>query len=427
MTLVPLLLFGLVTTTVVVSASRTKRKHGHPSSRSVRVLNQSGATLDLFWIHPETNVLAESHTSGDGIMYGGETGISSYIGHTFEVQEIGKCLHKLCRKAYFTVNQNEDQWVTIDKEFFITVEDSTTRANDRAQKALGNCRLVGMEEDEDKTRVSTPQQRMDAVAACLLQSIEREMNTTDDEIAFQASVRKDLGQRLKEYTCNEIPEVKVNTTASIHNATWDKHNVKILFESDYSSVRIVEEFLTQVQCDNLLTKSGLTTFSNGEGVQPSQLDPSIVQHLTHMMTNTMGLPSNHYQSNKLDLHVWIDDGKSEQEQCEMKTDGSCLENSSADFPKLKNSTVSASVITTDESKVQARLLMICRSKDATGGLIFFPKAGVRILPVSRDAVLIIHQDLNSGKHETDPFLDEHMICPLQHGMATTLEEVFPNQ
>jgi len=93
--------------------ARSKRKHGNPLARSVRVLNESGVKIDLFWIHPETRQLADSHSSGEGVMYGGETGISSYVGHTFEVQEmpgkLGKCLHKLCRKAYFTVNQNEEQ------------------------------------------------------------------------------------------------------------------------------------------------------------------------------------------------------------------------------------------------------------------------------------------------------------------------------
>ena len=111
--LYPLLLVLLLATTVRLVESR-KRKHGNPLSRSIRVINESGASIDLFWIHSETGLLADSNTDGEGIMYGGETGISSYVGHQFEVQEMPSkssrsCKRKLCRKAYFTCNANEDQ------------------------------------------------------------------------------------------------------------------------------------------------------------------------------------------------------------------------------------------------------------------------------------------------------------------------------
>jgi hypothetical protein len=113
------MMFAFVLLTVdmgalAVGTTRSRRKNGNPQSRSVRVMNQAGVPIDIFWIHPVTNELAPSHTSGEGVRFGGETGISSYIGHTFEVQELPslktkKCQGKLCRKAYFTVNTNEDQ------------------------------------------------------------------------------------------------------------------------------------------------------------------------------------------------------------------------------------------------------------------------------------------------------------------------------
>ena len=115
----PLLLASLVvcTNTVTVNAvgtARNRRKNGNPQSRSVRVMNKSVARIDIFWIHPTTRELAPSHTEGDGVMYGGETGISSYIGHEFEIVELPskkkkKCLYKECRKTHFTVNTKEEQ------------------------------------------------------------------------------------------------------------------------------------------------------------------------------------------------------------------------------------------------------------------------------------------------------------------------------
>jgi hypothetical protein len=101
-------------TVKAVGTARNRRKHGHPHSRSVRVMNKSGVRIDIFWIHPTTRELAPSHTDGEGVMFGGESGISSYVGHEFEVVELPnkktkKCAQKECRKAHFTVNTNEDQ------------------------------------------------------------------------------------------------------------------------------------------------------------------------------------------------------------------------------------------------------------------------------------------------------------------------------
>jgi len=79
------LLLSLLLLTATVIGGRNKRKDGHPLSRSIRVLNHSGSKIDLFWIHPETHQLADSHSSGEGVMYGAETGISSFVGHKFEV------------------------------------------------------------------------------------------------------------------------------------------------------------------------------------------------------------------------------------------------------------------------------------------------------------------------------------------------------
>jgi len=77
------------------------------------VKNESGAKIDFFWIDPSTKQLAPSTTDG-GVIAGSESSISSYIGHSFEVQELPKkktnaCVYEECRKAYFTVTSNEDQ------------------------------------------------------------------------------------------------------------------------------------------------------------------------------------------------------------------------------------------------------------------------------------------------------------------------------
>lgn len=90
-----------------------KRKDGNPLSRSITIINRSGARIDFYWVNPTSGELAESTTEG-GVVHGGDSTVSSYIGHKFEVHEIpkkktGKCLNKVCQITHFTVTSNEDQ------------------------------------------------------------------------------------------------------------------------------------------------------------------------------------------------------------------------------------------------------------------------------------------------------------------------------
>lgn len=107
-------LFLLILLAAFLPSIARKRKSALGTDRSARVLNESEVKIDVFWIHATTRAVESSQTEGKGIFFGSDTGISSYIGHSFEIQELPnektkKCVRKTCRKAYFTVSSNEDQ------------------------------------------------------------------------------------------------------------------------------------------------------------------------------------------------------------------------------------------------------------------------------------------------------------------------------
>jgi hypothetical protein len=108
-------LFVLIILAALVAPSHARRrKNFKGTERSIRILNQSGVKTDAYWIHTQTREASESQTEGKGITYGADTGISSFVGHSFEIRELPnaktkKCRRKMCRKAYFTVNENEEQ------------------------------------------------------------------------------------------------------------------------------------------------------------------------------------------------------------------------------------------------------------------------------------------------------------------------------
>jgi hypothetical protein len=318
--------------------------------------------------------------------------------------------------------------ITIGPDFGVTIEDSASRAQGRAQKALENCKALN-------TLVEmTSEQQIDAIAECLQLSIEKELNSTDEEIEFQSTVRKQMGEQLKYYTCQDVPLAPdVKTTPAVLNTTWVDYDVRVLFESEYSSVRIVEEFLTAEECQSLLS---LRDWPSGP-ITVDQLQkgvPSIVSKLQAMMTSSFALPSDHYAttSKKPDMSWFVDEPVNKQtdntsNECEMQADGSCTSASSSSTASLSSSSLAgaARIVATDDEAVMGRLFLQCRTDDADGGLLFFPKTGVRIQPVNGNAILILYQDLGEAPlRELDPFLDEHLTCPVTDGRAVTLEEVF---
>jgi hypothetical protein len=85
-----------------------------PKSRSIRIQNESGHKLEVYWVHPQTK--EKSLQSDPHVLNGATFNLNSFITHHFEVRELpgtktGVCggENQSCRLGYFTVNKNEDQ------------------------------------------------------------------------------------------------------------------------------------------------------------------------------------------------------------------------------------------------------------------------------------------------------------------------------
>lgn len=113
-----LMTFMIFVSNMIVVIGGRKRYNGHPQSRSIRVINESGYRFDLYWIHVQTRELGESNTKDEGVMFGSETHITSYIGHEFTIKELpgkisGVCRSSgtkdICKSINITVNANEEQ------------------------------------------------------------------------------------------------------------------------------------------------------------------------------------------------------------------------------------------------------------------------------------------------------------------------------
>lgn len=317
--------------------------------------------------------------------------------------------------------------MTIDREFVATLEDSKSRASKKAKESLREC--VGILD-------------VDELTACLTKHVEIAFDKEKDDIAFQAAIRKSMASQLSSYSCGGMSSdssstspilsrpIKVSTTPSLRNDTYANEPVRTLFESDYSNVRLFENFLSSNDCEEILNSGSVT--------------PEIISKTTDLLKFTgvfTMLESSSLSSDS--FRVKIESGPSQDEvlsdECDVASDGSCL-------PASNRGDAIETVVetTTTSDSVSARILLTCvkmtrdeKLKDADAnstdsssfspsGMLLFVKAGVRVVPTDRSALLVQYNELASDRsilREPDPFLDQHVVCPVTD-VNTTVASIF---
>ena len=84
------------------------------TERPIRILNESGSKVEIYWIHPQTGEL--SLMSAPNVLNGASFNLNSYIGHQFEIRELpsaktGVCKgeEQTCRTNFLAVTENSEQ------------------------------------------------------------------------------------------------------------------------------------------------------------------------------------------------------------------------------------------------------------------------------------------------------------------------------
>ena len=84
------------------------------TSRGIKILNESGSRVEVYWIHPQTR--EGTLMSSPDVMNGASFPLNSFVGHEFELRELpstttGACKgdDNVCHTATFAVSENDDQ------------------------------------------------------------------------------------------------------------------------------------------------------------------------------------------------------------------------------------------------------------------------------------------------------------------------------
>ena len=113
-----LFLFVFATTTTLAqrpdTTTTTTHQQNTSTSRSIKILNESGSRVEVYWIHPQTR--EGTLMSSPNVMHGASFPLNSFVGHEFELRELpsatsGECKSedKVCHTASFAVSENDDQ------------------------------------------------------------------------------------------------------------------------------------------------------------------------------------------------------------------------------------------------------------------------------------------------------------------------------
>ena len=384
-------------------ASGARSRHAHPMKRNIRVINESGVTLDVFWIHPGTRELAHSNTNGDGCAYGSDVNIDTFVGHEFQIIEIPAkgskgCARPACQRTAITVSTAEDQWFTIDEKFEVSYEDKSMRAREESSKALAECKAdPGM----------SPLDQINQLATCLSEKAELALEKKKEEIRFQSEIRKSIGEKLIDYACS-TGKLAMNTTRSIETKQISLGRKKegktasVLFESKNSEVVLIDDFTDINQC------SGVDMFTEKEGErmvlhpESAKKDKTVSQFLSSSieLASVYGLPMKGITSKPL-------------VQVQKTSPRNSLVLSSEEGIDVE--------VVSDE--LVARLLVFCQVPPS-GGAIHFPKSGVHVQTSDalHKALLIIYRDPKTLETDEERFLDEYFLCPPEGEMTIMVED-----
>lgn len=233
---------------------------GRNTKRKISILNNSGRTIEVHWIHPDTGetVLMTSPS----LVNGAEFPLDSFVGHAFEARELpnkktGECGAEgdgpgVCRRATFAVSDNDEQVARITADFEAIFVDNKIKADMEATDLVKACqddvkkRLAAAGADAKKT-----EQAVEELIQCVQSGVATTLVKVNEEIAFQADIRKKIAANLENYTC---VDESTNSTEDLRTEDWfsskSKTNYKVHVKHDRpaSKIHVIENFIRPDEC-----------------------------------------------------------------------------------------------------------------------------------------------------------------------------------
>lgn len=364
----------------------------------------------------------------DPFVYNGATfNLNSFVSHAFEAREIkgksGNCGGKdnTCRVGYFTVNENEDQAVFIDKKFHVKHQDSKTIARESAGELIELCEMDIMEDIESENLSATD--AVKRLTECVESGVAKEMERTNEEIAFQKKIRHDMAEHWENYTCADYDLV---TSEPVEETKWyykenKMYDVKVMLNRPSSKIHIIENFITEEECaameetaKPLLHKATVANGRGGSELSPNRKAmqagikiPWQLEEEGNALT-TLSRRVYDYTNHVLDMNI-KEDGQEDLMSIQYEGRGEEDETPDRYMPHCDGDCEGMQF---KPGNRMATMVIYCKVPEV-GGATNFRNAGVHVVPQVGAATFFSYIDPELMK--MDNGLTEHSGCPVIKG------------
>lgn len=156
----------------------------------------------------------------------------------------------------------------MNKDFDIKHQDNVSIARESAEGIINECKSDALDKikegDGDAVNV------VDSISKCIQSSVAKEMESANEEIAFQAGIRKKMAEHFENYTCADFD---LPTSEPLESTKWyykgKKRSVDILLDRPASRIHLVKDFINPEECEAMEKEAAKSlhraTVADGKG------------------------------------------------------------------------------------------------------------------------------------------------------------------
>jgi hypothetical protein len=163
--------------------------------------------------------------------------------------------------------------VTLNKALEVKYMDDQIRAHKEANDLVKSC------QEKAKARITAAENNnaeamaaIEELTSCVESGVAKSIARSNEELSFQAEIRKDLAAKMENYTCVDLD---LNTTEPVESTFWmgaadkESRTVDIMLDRPASRIHVIKNFINPEECaamtDAAATSLHRATVADGKG------------------------------------------------------------------------------------------------------------------------------------------------------------------
>ena len=144
----------------------------------------------------------------------------------------------------YVLHTPQQQVIIIKEGINVEHTDAKTIANRSAADLISKCKSNAR--SKLLLDASDPITVLDSLSACVEKGVALEIERANEEIAFQAEIRRSMGGMIENYTCADMT---LNTTDPKSTHMWGQMKVSVMIDRPAAKIHVIEDFLTHEECE----------------------------------------------------------------------------------------------------------------------------------------------------------------------------------